>query len=259
MELRHIAIILSASIIMGGCSVNSSNIDNNSEINNYTLYADLASDSFDSLSDRFQIADGWSNGSMFDCTWRKENCVFDGEQMSLVIDEDKKDGGGKYSGGEFRSKDFYGFGKYEVVMKPVSNTGVVSSFFTYTGPSDNNPWDEIDIEFLGTGTTKVQFNYFTDGEGNHEYIYELGFDASADFHTYGFEWTSDGITWLVDNETVYTASENIPQTPSKIMMNVWPGTGVDSWLGEYDGNTPLTACYKEICFTAYDDNDNTDE
>lgn len=167
--------------------------------------------------------------------------------MKLKIDLDGN-GEGKipYSGAEFRSKDFYGYGMYEVVMKPIKNDGVVSSFFTYTGPTDNNPWDEIDIEFLGKDTTKVQFNYYTNGKGNHEYLYDLGFDASEDFHTYGFDWQEGKITWYVDGEAVYSAEKNIPTTPGKIMMNVWPGTGVDGWLKAYDGTTPLIAEYKSV-------------
>ncbi len=125
---------------------------------------------------------------------------------------------------------------------------MVSSFFTYTGPSDGNPWDEIDIEFLGKDTTKVQFNYFTDGKGSHEHLYDLGFDASEEFHKYGFLWQTDSITWYVDGEAVYTATDNIPQTPSKIMLNTWPGTGVDSWLNAFDGTVPLTAEYHHIDF-----------
>lgn len=135
-------------------------------------------------------------------------------------------------------------------MKPIRNDGVVSSFFTYTGPSDNNPWDEIDIEFLGKDTTIVQFNYFTNGQGGHEYIYELGFDAAEEFHTYGFDWQEDGITWYVDGEAVHTAEKNLPSTPSKIMMNTWPGTGVDGWLKAYDGTTPITAEYRYIDYRA---------
>ena len=38
----------------------------------------------------------------------------------------------------------------------------------YTGPSEGKPWDEIDIEFLGKDTTKVQFNYFTHGRGQKD-------------------------------------------------------------------------------------------
>ena len=215
----------------------------------YTVFADLTG-SYENVQSDFEMADGWSNGSMFNCTWRKDNCKFSDGKMTLTIDKDIIGSTTPYSAAEFRSKEFYGYGLYEVVMKPIKNDGVVSSFFTYTGPSDNNPWDEIDIEFLGKDTTKVQFNYFTNSKGNHEHIHDLGFDASEDFHTYGFDWQADSITWYVDGEAVYTATESLPSTPSKIMMNVWPGTGVDSWLNAFDGTTPLSAEYKEIRCTA---------
>lgn len=200
-------------------------------------------------SELFKCADGWSNGSMFNVTWRKENCTFENGKMQLIIDNDAKDGSVPYSGGEYRSAEFYGYGRYEVRMKAIKNDGVVSSFFTYTGPSDNNPWDEIDIEILGKDTTKVQFNYFTDGVGNHEYVYELGFDASEDFHDYAFEWYEDRIVWFVDGEEAYRAEESIPSTPGRIMMNAWCGTGVDSWLKAFDDSKlPLTAEYESISY-----------
>lgn len=212
------------------------------------LLADLTG-TFTDVSSVFECSDGWTNGSMFNCTWRKSNVDFSDGSMKLKIDLDAG-GLGKipYSGGEFRSKDFYGYGMYEVEMKPIKNDGVVSSFFTYTGPTDNNPWDEIDIEFLGKDTTVVQFNYYTNGRGGHEHIHELGFDASEDFHIYAFDWQPDKITWYVDGEEVYSAEKNLPSTPGKIMMNVWPGTGVDGWLNAYDGTTPLTAEYKSVDF-----------
>ncbi len=195
----------------------------------------------------FEKSNGWTNGGMFNCTWRDSNVTFENGAMQLSINADLDPD--TYSGAEYRSKGFYGYGMYEVSMKPIKNDGVVSSFFTYTGPSDNNPWDEIDIEFLGKDTTIVQFNYFTDGVGNHEKIYDLGFDATEDFHTYGFKWAKDSITWYVDGEAVYTAEESIPVTESKIMMNTWNGVGVDEWLNEYDGKTPLTAEYQWVKFT----------
>lgn len=198
----------------------------------------------------FECSDGWSNGSMFNCTWRKSNVSIADGVMTLTIDNDITPALVPYSGGEYRSKGFYGYGLYEVSMKAIKNDGVVSSFFTYTGPSDNNPWDEIDVEILGKDTTKVQFNYFTDSRGNHEYMYDLGFDASEDFHTYAFEWKEDSITWYVDGEAVYTAEENIPSVPGKIMMNTWPGKGVDSWLKAFDDSSlPVTAEYNWIRFT----------
>ncbi len=206
---------------------------------------------YELISDYFEMSDGWTNGSMFICTWRKGNASFGADSMTLTIDNDEA--GTKkipYSAAEFRSKDFYGYGSYEVTMKPIKNDGVVSSFFTYTGPSDSNPWDEIDIEFLGKDTTKVQFNYFTNGKGEHEYLFDLGFDAAEEYHTYGFKWEKDKITWYVDGKAVHEATEDIPVTAGKIMMNVWPGKGVNSWLKKFDGTVPLSAEYKEFSFKA---------
>ncbi len=216
-----------------------------------SMYADLSH----GMPDFFSASDGWTNGSMFNVFWRGSNVTFENGKMQLIIDKDSDPQQGiPYSGGEFRSNDFYGYGLYEVSMKAIKNDGVVSSFFTYTGPTDNNPWDEIDVEILGKDTSKVQFNYFTDGQGNHEYLYDLGFDASEDFHTYGFEWHKDRIVWLVDGKEAYTADANIPVTEGKIMMNAWCGTGVDSWLNAFtDENVPLTAEYEWVRFTPTDE------
>lgn len=195
----------------------------------------------------FFASDGWTNGSCFDCGWYKENTKIADGYLSLTIDQDKT-GKYSYSGAEYRTADHYGYGYYETSMQAIKNDGVVSSFFTYTGESENNPWDEIDIEILGKDTTKVQLNYYTNGIGNHEFMYDLGFDASEGFHTYGFDWQPDSITWYVDGKEVYKATDNIPSTPGRIMMNTWPGTGVDSWLNPFDGNTPLTARYQWVSY-----------
>ncbi|MBR0483580.1 MAG: glycoside hydrolase family 16 protein, partial [Oscillospiraceae bacterium] len=195
----------------------------------------------------FFASDGWTNGSCFDCWWYKENTDVKDGYLSLTIDKDRENKG-MYSGAEYRTNDFYSYGYYETSMQAIKNDGVVSSFFTYTGPSDNNPWDEIDIEILGKDTTKAQFNYYTNGVGNHEFMYDLGFDASEGFHTYGFDWQPDHIAWFVDGKEVYRATSSIPSTPGKIMMNTWPGTGVDEWLNPFNGNTPLTARYQWVTY-----------
>lgn len=103
----------------------------------------------------------------------------------------------------------------------------------------------------------MQFNYYTNGTGGHEYIYKLGFDASQSFHKYAFEWQKDYIAWFVDSKEVYRATNNIPTTPGKIMMNLWPGTGVDGWLGSYNDNTPIYAYYDSMSYTPSGNPSNT--
>ena len=189
-------------------------------------------------------SNGWTNGGMFNCTWRDSNVNINNGIMTLTLNNDTQGGTKPYASGEYTTNDTYGYGLFQANMKPAKNVGIVSSFFTYTA----NPWDEIDIEFLGKDTTKVQFNYFTNSAGKHEYVYNLGFDASTSFHTYAFNWQPTYIAWLVDGKEVYRATNNIPSHPGKIMMNLWPGTGVDGWLGAYNGATPINAYYDWIAY-----------
>lgn len=197
---------------------------------------------------KWEISTGYSNGAPFDCVWSSDNIHFDGKRMELSLTKNKA---GDKQGSEYKSLDTYHYGKYEVRMKAAHNTGIVSSFFVYTGPSFGTPWDEIDIEFLGKDTTKVQLNYYTNGIGGHEKLIDLGYDASKEFHNYAFEWKKDAINWYIDGQLVHTATDNLPVTPAKIMMNLWNGTGVDSWLGPYDGAAPITASYEWVKFTPY--------
>jgi endoglucanase len=129
---------------------------------------------------------------------------------------------------------------------------MAGSLFTYTGPSEGDPWDEIDIEFLGKDTTKMQTNYFTNGVGGHETLIDLGFDGAAGFHDYAFEWTEAAIRWYVDGNLVHTETGSrgpLPTHPGKIMVNLWPGTGVDGWLGPFSYSSPLTAQYDALRYT----------
>ena len=191
----------------------------------------------------FQIA-FWSNGYPFNCRWKTDNISFDEDGMNITLL--KKDE--IYYGGEYRTYKKYGYGFYSVSMKPIKCDGVISSFFTYT----YNPWDEIDIEFLGDDTTSVQFNYYTNGKGNHEYHYKLGFDASEDFHEYAFWWTEDWICWYVDGKPVHVATEDIPSHPQQIMANVWNvHPDFKSWAGLFTGdNLPVSAEYEWFSYSA---------
>lgn len=232
-------------------------------------------------------SDGWTNGDVFNVVWTKSNVKYEGGLLKLgITKEDKnawledKEVTYNYTAGEARTQNYYGYGDYEVKMKPSANPGTASTFFTCTGPYDEkitynedgtttatkNPHDEIDIEFLGKDTTHVQFNFFVDGKGGNEYMYDLGFDASKEFHEYGFRWTEDSITWFVDDKPVYkvttdknaTAAANVriveklPSTPGRMLANYWCGNErAEAWMGKYEGNNKVAGCeYQWISTTA---------
>ncbi|MDX3610657.1 glycoside hydrolase family 16 protein [Streptomyces sp. FL06-04B] len=217
-------------------------------------------DTFDSPNtSRWSKADGWSNGGMFNVGWRADHTWFNGGVMGQNLDVATCPAGcsGKpYASGEYRTNELYSYGRFEARLQAVKREGVVTGFFTYTGQSDGQPWDEIDVEILGKNTTQMQTNYFTNGVGGHETVIDLGFDASAGYHDYAIEWWNQGtINWFVDGRLVHQENGSrgpLPTRPMRIMTNLWPGIGVDGWLGPftYPGR-PLTARYDWITYTKY--------
>jgi beta-glucanase (GH16 family) len=214
-------------------------------------------DGLDSQSSLFEKSDGWSNGPPFNCGWRADHVGFSGGIMTLTLDNASCPSGCAnmpYATGEYRTIAKHGYGRFEARFKAAKQSGIMAaSLFTYTGPSTGTPWDEIDIEILGKDTTKMQTNYYTNGVGGKEVLINLGFDASAAFHTYAFEWTSTAIRWYVDGNLVHTENGSkgpLPTNPGQIMVNMWPGTGVDGWLGPFSYSGALTAQYDYISFSA---------
>ena len=201
-----------------------------------------------------RFSDGWSNGDPFDVTWSAKNVAFDEKGMSLSITKS----GDTYYGGELATDGtdaFYQYGFFGTYMKPSPVKGTASTFFTYTGESDDQPHDEIDIEFLGQDTTKVQFNYFVDGKGGHEFMYDLGFDASKEYHQYGFYWSETSIVWYVDLKPVYRVrNTTLPTHKQRIFHNFWKGRpNVENWMGAFnDDDLGCSVCYTKSTYANLD-------
>jgi beta-glucanase (GH16 family) len=164
-----------------------------------------------------------------------------------------------YSGGEFRTNNFYHYGYYETSMKAIKNDGVVSSFFTYTGPSDvvngqKNPWDEIDIEILGKDPSKWQSNIITreaepsiKKNTSPEVIHPFAFDATKEFHLYAIIWTPEYVAWEIDSVEVrrdtlgmsrgtHADADQVKFLTEKesLRFNLW-ASKTPSWTGKFTG------------------------
>ena len=174
--------------------------------------------------------------------------------LRLEISESPRSAGARYpwSGGEIRSQDRYGYGRYDVVMKPARGSGLVSTFFTYTGRDTGTPHDEIDIEFVGNNTQKVEFNAWRNGKSYGDLVFDLPFDAADDFHLYSFDWHPDGIIWFVDGIPVHTVDATAhrpPGTSAHIFLNLWTGK-MNSWHGPPRFQNGTTAHYACVSFRA---------
>ena len=247
--------VLAAAAIFGiaSCSqvADLSDIQSNDDVAKYTVNWETWNplDYYD--TGNWNKAD-WTNGGMFNCGWKPDHVTFNNGKMTIKLDNTYSHGK-SYTSGEYRSNNKFSYGTFETNMIAAKGDGLVTSFFTYT----DNPWDEIDVEILGKDTAKVQFNYYVNGQGGHEAMIDLGFDASQGYHKYAIEWGNGWINWYVDgkwrygvNNTGFNAPKGaqLPSHPMQIMCNLWNGTGVDEWLKHYWHNGTKYAYYDYILY-----------
>lgn len=160
----------------------------------------------------------------------------------------------EFKGAEYRTKEAFLYGRFEVRMKAAHREGMLSSFFTYwTG--GEGIWNEIDIEIMGRYDDNVQFNVITPTQsGNHVAHLPTNFSPNLDFHTYAIEWTPQYVSWFVDGEHVLRQMGDHIQTltkPQQIMMNVWPPQW-ETWAGTLNPLTlPAFAYYDWVSYYSY--------
>ncbi|QBR38585.1 glycosyl hydrolase family protein (plasmid) [Leisingera sp. NJS201] len=220
----------------------------------------MLNETFDQLdeSERWYISDFAVAASWNHTAWDAEYLLTPPGEAVLTLDGTDTEGK-DFTGSELQSQDFYGYGSYEVEMTASDVSGVVSSFFlfsnTFFGAARHN---EIDFEFLGNDTTKVNINYYYGNQklgDNGSVQVDLGFDAAAGMHSYRIEWHPDGIRWYADGTLLYevtgeTAPLPVPDEPMKIYMNIWTGgAGLENWHGPVAPDAEAEASYTSVTYT----------
>ncbi len=160
-----------------------------------------------------------------------------------------------FKGAEYRTKESYLYGRFEVRYKTPFREGVLASFFTYyDGGTGVQDWNEIDLEILGRYDNDVQFNTITPGQMDHVHHQFVNFNPHLDFHTYAFEWTPDYVVWFIDSEEVHRQTGEHIQTlfrEQKIMMNIW-NPAFDNWVGDWNAEAlPAFAYYDWVSYYSY--------
>jgi endo-1,3-1,4-beta-glycanase ExoK len=226
----------------------------------------LANDTQPSFVDRFDnfdttrwtISNGWSNGNFQDCMWSKDNVRLEGGTLQLMLTR-KPFKEKSHSCAEIQSNGAYGFGTYEIRMRPPKGSGIVSAFFTYSGPpAFKQPHDEVDIEIAGKRLDNIITNYFVNGKSVSYAEPPLGFNASAGMNDYAFEWTSKSIKWFVNGNLVREAKASDggphPTHPSKLIMMLWNSRTMVDWLGPFEEILfPLSTEIEWVAYTKLGD------
>jgi endo-1,3-1,4-beta-glycanase ExoK len=227
--LYAVLIMLIAFLFLFGCQLNEFDSGDQSVLK---TISSATSDSLTSFNSGMWHKADWNNGSPFGCAWNPNNISFSGNGMSITLNNTARNGRA-YSGGEYRTNDTFNYGTFTVSMSTFTASGTVQSFFLYTG----SPWDEIDVEKIGT--KGWQYNYYKNGQGGHEFI---GNGSTT------IVWASNYITY--GGRTINGSSSTLPSHPMQVMMNVWNHDGsVNGWLGNWNYSGPLTTTYRNFNYT----------
>ena len=205
---------------------------------------------------RWSISSGWQNGPHQDCTWTAGNVRRPPEALQLILD-DRRTPERAYSCAEVQSRRLYGYGTYEVRMRAPYAPGVVTSFFTYTGPTDGpaRPYEQISVEFVAKDPNTVLLNFSAGGRGNNhsEGSVSPGYSKVND---YAFQWLPDRLRWFINGklvrEVVATQQTPVPEYAAHIIFSIRNGIGhsQEEWLGrfEYPGS-PLMVGIEYVAYT----------
>ncbi|MCF3931927.1 family 16 glycosylhydrolase [Acuticoccus sp. M5D2P5] len=198
-------------------------------------------DRFDRLDgQRWTISNGWTNGAHMGCIWQRDEVSVGNGALYLRLTktptETDKGETRDYACAEIQSRETYGFGLYEARIKAARGSGLVSAFFTYTGPHLGDPHDEIDVEILGRSMDEFDSNHFVAGKDQGAVKIPLAAPADRSIIDYAFEWTPDALRWYVNGTLVREVTEGpMPEADQKIFFSIWNGgRGTTEWLGEPD-------------------------
>jgi len=202
--------------------------------------------------ERWYVSDGWTNGAHQNCTWSK-SLVSLSDGMVVLGFEKRKLKDREFACGEIQTKKRYGYGVYEARLKTDTGSGLNAAFFSYIGPADKQPWDEIDFEVLTKDTSKVQVNSYILGKPKNEKLAEVEGGTDKAFNDYGFIWEKDRLRWYVNGKLVQevTNPAELPTHPQKIFFSLWGSDTLTSWMGPFsDPGRKVTMQVDRVAFTA---------
>lgn len=209
-------------------------------------------DNFDGINRKvWYISDGWDNGAHQNCTWSKDQVAVENGVLELTF-EARKTGKRDYACGEIQTHKRFGYGTYEARIKTADGSGLNSAFFTYIGPTDKKPHDEIDFEVLGKDPGQVQVNQYISAKGGNEKLVDVAGGANAGFNDYAFVWEKDRLRYYLNGKLVQEVTDpaKIPVNDQKIFFSLWGTDTLSDWMGKFDYTSPAKMQIDRVAYTA---------
>jgi endo-1,3-1,4-beta-glycanase ExoK len=210
-------------------------------------------DDFDNFDrQRWYVSDGWANGEWQNCVWSSRQLGLADGVLTLSF-EKRRTKNREYACAEVQTHKRFGYGTYEARMKTDSGPGINAAFFTYIGPADGQPHDEIDFEVLTRDTSKVSLNTYVGGKPRNGSKAAVDGGTDAGFNDYAFVWEENRLRWFVNGELVHEASSpaELPKQPQKIFFSLWGSDTLADWMGAFeDPGRKLTMQVDWVAYTA---------
>ena len=164
-------------------------------------------------------------------------------------------------GGAIISKERFGFGTYEFVMRMSSTSatpdgagtaesGAISSGFVFY----NNSESEVDLEFLGNENAMWITNWQNANPKNapsgdvKETNKTSNRSLAVEFHKYTLIWVSTSVKIYIDGTLVASHSQHIPQSPAYIILQ-HRGTNSNKWGGTAEVGVTRYMYVRSVSFT----------
>jgi len=190
---------------------------------------------------RWYASDGWSNGAHQNCGWSDKRVTLNSGILEIAFGPGEM-AGRSFTCGEIRTRKAYKYGTYEARLKTPAASGMNAAFFSYTGPTMNQPHDEIDFEILTRDTSKVSTGTYvsgksglgTPGNGNGRML-DLPHPSDSDFIQYGFVWSPKSIEFYADGELIRTIDtpHEIPTHEQNVFFSLWGSDTLTEWMGPF--------------------------
>lgn len=199
---------------------------------------------FDSLDDVQSIDKYLGDASKINWQSQGKPVVYD-DSILLTMAEGT-------SGTLLASTHYVWYGKICSKLSTSQGKGVVTAFIMMSDVKD-----EIDFEWVGVDIENAQSNYYSQGVTTYTNGKNLTVGNTVEkLHEYCIDWKPDTLTFSVDGDEARKVNRkdtwnatagrfDYPQTPSRVMLSLWPAglatneKGTRDWAGgEIDWNSP---------------------
>ena len=185
---------------------------------------------------RWYISDGWSNGDWMENDWRRSQISVTPDGLRLTLERAPSGSGKPLAGAEVQTREAFRYGYFEARMRVPRGDGLITGAFTYARREGRVAPNEIDIEFLGKATRRVELTIHENDRSTSRKV-TLPFDSADGFHSYAFDWQPGHVRWYADGVMIHEergrAAANLTR-PQLFLIDQWGTKKLHQWAGRVD-------------------------